>query len=211
MRRRRRLAGFLAALALLGVACSPTSPQAAGVDRAEAAKKATQDLEAAQRKDLGCKNVVMSEEERTTTPPEHLVLLEDAYAVAEPCWDKIVFTFAKTGVDMPPGYTVGYQKGPFVEGDAGQFTVETLGDAFLFATFTPASQYDTSNPGPVQQTYPGNLRLTLVDMHHTEIVRLIKENDGENVVRWLIGLDTKRPFTVDAANNPPRVIVYVAR
>lgn len=211
MRRRRRLAGFLAALALLGVACSPTSPQSAGADRAEAAKKATRDLEEAQRKDLGCKNVVMSDEERSTLPPEHLVLLTDAYAVAEPCWDKIVFTFEPTGADMPPGYTVGYQKGPFVEGDAGQFTVETLGDAFLFVTFTPASQYDASDPGRILQMYPGNLRLSLTDMHHTEIVRLIKENDGENVVRWLIGLDTKRPFTVDAANNPPRVIVYVAR
>jgi hypothetical protein len=144
-------------------------------------------------------------------PPEHLVLLTDAYAVAEPCWDKIVFTFEPTGADMPPGYTVGYQKGPFVEGDAGQFTVETLGDAFLFVTLTPASEYDASDPGRIKQTYPGNLRLTLNDMHHTEIVRLIKENDGENVVRWLIGLDTKRPFTVDAANNPPRVIVYISR
>ena len=211
MRRRRRLAGFLAALALLGVACSPTSPQAAGVDRAEAAKKATQDLQQAQHTDLGCKNVVMSEEERTTMPPEHLVLLTDAYAVAEPCWDKIVFTFQPTGADMPPGYTVGFQKGPFVEGDAGQYTVETLGDAFLFVTLTPASEYDTTNPGPIRQTYKGNLRLTLTDMHQTKIVRLLMENDGENVERWLIGLDTKRPFTVDAANNPPRVIVYIAK
>lgn len=204
--------GIAAVLAILAGACSPTQSRAArGADRAEAAKRATRELEAAQRTDLGCKNVVMSEEERSTAPPEYVVLLNDAYAVAEPCWDKIVFAFQRTGADMPPGYMVKYEKGPFREGDTGQYTVETLGDAFLYVTMSPATQYDTTNPGPVRQTYKGNLRLTLVDMHHTEIVRLIKELDGENVIRWLIGLDTKRPFTVDATNNPPRVIVYIAR
>jgi hypothetical protein len=212
VRRRRSNGRTIAAVAALvmvvGAACSPTSTnQATSVDRAAVAKKATRQLEQAQRQDLGCDNVVMSEEKRLTTPPEHLVVLTDAYAVAEPCWDKIVFTLEPTGADMPPGYEIGYEKGPFTEGDAGQYTVETLGDAFLSLTLTPASQYDLDG----KQVYKGNLRLTLKDMHHTEIVRKILENDGENKVRWLIGLDTKRPFTVDAANKPPRVTVYIAR
>jgi len=191
---------------IAGAACSPTgtSGQATSPDRAAAAKEATRQLEQAQRQDLGCKNVVMSEEKRVTTPPEHLVLLTDAYAVAEPCWDKIVFTFAPTGADMPPGYTIDYQKGPFTEGEK-QSPVETLGEAFLMLTLTPASQTD----GDGKQTYKGNLRLRLDGMHHTEIVR--KLIDGDGTVMWLIGLDAKRPFTVDAANNPPRVTVYIAR
>jgi hypothetical protein len=150
----------------------------------------------------------MSEERRATPTPEHLVLLTDASAVAEPCWDKFVFTFEPTAVDMPPGYEVEYRKPPFVEGERDS-PVETLGEAFLFVTMTPASQTDARDPGRPKQTYPGNLRLRLEDMHHAEIVR--KLIDGDGTVMWLIGLDEKRPFTVDAANKPPRVTVYVER
>lgn len=200
----------MAVTALATAGCSPAQTRGASAeDRAEKAREATRQLEAAQRKDLGCKHVVMSEEDRKTSPPEHLVLLTDAYAVAEPCWDKIVFTFEPTGADMPPGYEVGYQKGPFTEGPEGQYNVETLGDAFLFITFTPAASTDSSNEARPVQTYRGNLRLRLEDMHHTEIVR--KLIDGDGTVMWLVGLDEKRPFTVDAANQPPRVSVYIAR
>lgn len=203
-------AAVVAALVVLGAACSPAAPNGtSAASRAELARKATRQLEKAERQDLGCENVVMSEEDRTTAPPEHLVLLTDAYAVAEPCWDKIVFTFEPTGADMPPGYDVGYEKGPFTEGPEGQYTVETLGDAFLFVTFTPAASTDHSNESRPVQTYKGNLRLRLEDMHHTEIVR--KLIDGDGTVMWLIGLDDKRPFTVDAANQPPRVSIYIAR
>jgi hypothetical protein len=189
------MAGLAVVLTLVGTACAGTTTGTDApveVDRAQAAREATRQLDAARRRDLGCENVVMSEGDRTTRPPEHLLWLTDAYAVAEPCWDKIVFTFESTGADMPPGYDIGYEKGPFTEGEAGQYTVETLGTG-----------------GRPQQTYLGNLRLTLRDMHHTEIVRKIIDGDG--TVMWLIGLDVKRPFTVDAANNPPRVSVYVAR
>ena len=211
VRGRRRTRGTVAVLlavaALVAAGCSPTTSNRAGSeDRAAQAREATRQLEAAQRKELGCKNVVMSEEDRTTSPPEHLVLLTDAYAVAEPCWDKIVFTFEPTGADMPPGYSVGYRKGPFTEGAEGQFPVDMLGNAYLAVTFTPAASTDPSNE---VQTYKGRLLLLLEDMHHTEMVR--KLIDGDGTVMWLIGLDEKRPFTVDAANQPPRVTVYIAR
>lgn len=215
VRRRRRTRGTVAALlavaALVAAGCSPTTSEGASAeDRAAEAREATRRLEAAQRKELGCKNVVMSEEDRSTAPPEHLVLLTDAYAVGEPCWDKIVFTFEPTGADMPPGYQVGYRKPPFTEGPEGQFTVETLGEAFLFVTFTPAASTDFSDESRPLQTYRGNLRLLLDgSIHHTEIVR--KLIDGDGTVMWLIGLDEKRPFTVDAANQPPRVSIYIAR
>jgi hypothetical protein len=200
----------LAVVALVAVGCTPTtSDRTTSLDRAAAAKRATRQLAAAQATDLGCSNVVVSEERRSTTSPEHLLLLTDAYAVAEPCWDKIVFTFQATGDDMPPGYEIEYRKPPFTEGANGQFPVETLGEAFLFITMSPASETDARDPGRPKQMYKGNLRLLLRDMHHTEIVR--KLIDGDGTVMWLIGLDQKRPFTVDAANNPPRVTVYIAR
>jgi hypothetical protein len=108
---------------------------------------------------------------------------------------------------MPPGYEIKYREPPFTEGLGSP--VETLGEAFLHVTFTPAASTDLSDPNRPNQTYRGNLRLRLDGMHHTEIVR--KLIDGDGTVMWLIGLDVRRPFTVDAVNHPPRVNIYIAR
>jgi hypothetical protein len=133
--------------------------------------------------------------------------------VAEPCGDKITFTFKPTGANVPPGYAIEYRDPPFVEGDEGQYTVETLGNAFLYITFKPASETDWTSGSP-KKTYPGNLKLRLDDMHYTEIVRkIIDHPDGTQ--SWLIGLTEKRPFTVDAVASSKfgvsQVSVYVMR
>jgi hypothetical protein len=211
---RARLGALLAVVLLAGAACSPgVTNQANGEQRAAEAKHATKELAAAEARDLGCGNIVTSRDKRSTSAPEHVVLLTDAYAVAEPCWDRITFTFQPTGANAPPGYTAEYQDGPFYEGDEGQYTVETLGNAFLYITFAPATQTDSSSGRP-RQTYAGNLRLRLADMHYTEIVRKIMDHpDGTQ--SWLIGMTEKRPFTVDAvadsANGVSRVSVYIMR
>jgi hypothetical protein len=211
---RARLGALLAVALLAAAACSPgVTNQTSGEQRAADAKHATRELAEAGQQDLGCDNIVTSRDKRVTAPPEHMVLLVDAYAVAEPCWDRITFTFTPTGANMPPGYTIEYQDGPFREGDEDQFTVETLGSAYLFITFAPASETDYTSGRP-RQTYSGNLRLRLEDMHDTEIVRkLMDKPDGTQ--SWLIGLTDKRPFTVDAvadsANRVSRVSVYVMR
>jgi hypothetical protein len=85
--------------------------------------------------------------------------------------------------------------------------VETVGSDFLVITFTPAASTDGRDPANPKQTYLGNLRLALRNMHHTCIVRHME--DGLGTVSWLIGLDSKRPFTVDAYNNPPRVDLLI--
>ena len=77
------LAGVLAA------GCSPTSTTgASAADRAARAREATRELEAAQRKDLGCKNVVMSEEDRQREVYERTGDLKQVvdYIVAETAW-----------------------------------------------------------------------------------------------------------------------------
>jgi hypothetical protein len=210
---RARLGALLAVALLAGAACSPGRTAASGEQRAADAKHATRELAEAAARDLGCGNIVTSRDKRVTAPPEHMVLLTDAYAVAEPCWDRVTFTFQPTGANAPPGYTIEYRDPPFVEGDEGQYTVETLGNAFLYITFAPATETDWSSGRP-RQSYPGNLRLTLVDMHYTEIVRKIMDHpDGTQ--SWLIGITEKRPFTVDAvadsANRVSRVSVYIMR
>ena len=139
-------------------------------------------------------------EKRSVPAPTDPLFLTDAVAQPTTCYDEVLFTFQATGADFPPGYEVEYRKGPFTEGPTGA-PVSMLGNAFLYVTFKPAQSVDRSNPGRPKQTYPGNLLLRLKGMRHTEIVR--KLIDGDGTVMWIIGLDTKRPFTVDSYNSPP--------
>jgi hypothetical protein len=211
---RARLGALLLLVGLVTAACSPgVANQADGEQRAADAKQATKELAEAGRQPLGCDNIVASRDKRATAAPEHMMLLIDAGAVAEPCGDKITFTFKPTGANVPPGYTIEYRDPPFVEGDAGQYTVETLGNAFLYITFAPASETDWTSGSP-KQTYPGNLKLRLEDMHYTEIVRkIIDHPDGTQ--SWLIGLTEKRPFTVDGVTSSKfgvsQVSVYIMK
>jgi hypothetical protein len=212
--RRARLGALLALLLAAGAACSPgVTDQATGEERAAEAKHATKELAEAEARDLGCDNIVTSRDKRETAAPEHMLLLVDAYAVAEPCWDRITFTFQPTGDNRPPGYTIEYQDGPFVEGDEGEFPVETLGNAFLYMTFAPASQTDFTTDRPTQ-TYKGPIRLLLHDMHYTDIVRKLRDHPN-GTQSWVIGISEKRPFTVDAvadsANGVSRVSLYIMR
>jgi len=204
----RRVAG-VAAAALVLASCttgSSTNDAAAQKQSAKDARRAAQAIERAKTRAPGCQYLVAREAKRTIPAPKDLVFLTDAVATPQQCYDKITFTFASTGADLPPGYDVEYQKGPFTEGPK-KAPVETLGTAFLLVTFQPAQSVDGRDPGNPKQTYLGNLRLQLRNMHHTCIVRHMEDGDG--TVLWLIGLDVKRPFTVDAYNNPPRVDVLI--
>jgi hypothetical protein len=199
----------VAAVVLLGLvvsACGPLGTRRVAPESGAAARRATRDLAQAESTDLGCKNVVMSEDKRTTAPPEYLEFLTDAVAFQEPCWDHLVFSFAAVVGQAPPGYEVEYRKPPFVEGPNNS-PVSTQGEAFLYVTFSPASQTDARDPSRPNQVYKGNLLLAMDAMHHVTMVR--KLIDGDGTVMWLIGLDQKRPFTVDAVSDPPRVNLYI--
>ena len=124
--------GALLAVALLASAprAAPGSTnQASGEQRAADAKHATKELaeaeaqgprlrqhrhEPRQARDHGRPSTWCCSRTRTRSPSR--------------AGTSITFTFEPTGADMPPGYTIEYQEGPFVEGDEGQFTVETLGE-----------------------------------------------------------------------------------
>jgi hypothetical protein len=197
-----------ATLALASCTTGNSSANSAAAQKQSAAdaKRAAQALQRAKNRDPGCEFLVAREAKRSIPAPKDLVFLTDAVATPQPCYDKITFTFQSTGADLPPGYSVEYAKPPFTEG-ANKAPVETVGTAFLLVSFTPAASTDGRDPSRPKQTYLGNLRLALRGMHHTCIVRHMA--DGLGTVNWLIGLDTKRPFTVDAYNNPPRVDVLV--
>ena len=211
---RARLAALLAVVLLAAAACSPGQANTTDAQaRAAAAKQATKELAEAGQQDLGCNNIVTSRDKRQTAPPEQMALLVAASVATDACFDRITFTFVPTGANRPPGYTIEYADPPFSEGDEGQYPVETLGEAFLKLTFAPASQTDF-NSGRPAQTYKGPIRLLFQDTHHIQLVRkLIDSPDGTQ--SWIIGLDEKRPFTVDgvgdSAKNELRVSVYILK
>jgi hypothetical protein len=195
------------ALAACTPAGNPNSTAKAQAQSAKDAKKAARALQRAKTRDPGCQFLVARTEKRTIAPPaKDPLFLTDAVATPQPCYDKITFTFESTGADLPPGYTVEYHKGAVTDGPDKKPAV-TLGTATLVVTFTPAQSQDGRDPGNVKKTYGGNQHLQLKNMHHTCIVNHL--TDGDGTVNWLIGLDVKRPFTVDAYNNPPRVDVLI--
>lgn len=166
----------------------------------------------------GCEFIVAGAEKRFTKPLPDIEFLQSAVAESTTCYDKITFLFDPgDGPDLPPGYTVEYRKAPFgYEGVANSTAGFKDAKAVLAVEIQPASTTDARNPARPVETYKGNLRLQLTDMRHTvivewlsKIVDLTPEDHTDDKVVWLIGLDSKRPFTVDAANQPPRVSVLV--
>lgn len=145
------------------------------------------------------------------------------------------------GPDVPPGYLVEYRKKPYLEGVSSSTAGFSEAKYALYVEMRPVSVEDRRFAGRPRSTYKGNLRLGLKGMQHTVIVEWLSKalpalsdreigtnestttlapdpafvpvpNDPDySRVVWLIGVDKKRPFTVDAANNPPRISVLVMR
>ncbi len=210
----RRAPALLAVLILVSSACSGGEDESGGGRTTGTRPQATTSTTAGP----GCRFIVASDgrRRRGVAADQTVEYLVDAVAEPTGCYDKITFTFDPgDGPDLPPGYHVEYREPPFVEGVNS--TTEGFGDAHavIYVEIEPASQTDRRAGGAVQ-TYKGNLRLRLEDMSHTVIVEFLRDipdptpdvPDDDKIV-WLIGLDTAMPFTVDAANQPPRITVYV--
>jgi hypothetical protein len=149
-----------------------------------------------------------------STGPTAPGFLIDATAGAQGCLDVVTFTFQTRGDGTPPGYTVRYRdqgKEPFQDGDPPT-DIRVDGAATLFVSMAPAASVDTSVPDSPRQTYTGNLSLTYGDHHHLVIVRELpdgKDAADQETANWVIGLDSVRPFRVDRADNPPRVMILI--
>lgn len=215
MRPRLVLVAALAALLAVGTAC------AGGGDEESAAPRRDAD-DAATRADEGpgCEHIVAREDRRFRRPGQDLIYMVDAVAEPAVCYDKITFVFDPgDGPDMPPGYLVEYREPPFVEGI--NTTTEGFDEAkaYLYVEMQPTSTVDLRFAGSGRRTYRGNLRLSLdKKIEHTVIVEWLDkvedttpENPADDRIIWVIGLDEKRPFTVDSANQPPRISVLVMK
>jgi hypothetical protein len=214
MRLRLPFLGALACLLAVGVACS-------GGGDDESAPRRRADA-APQQADTGpgCEHIVASEGRRFRRPDKNLIYMVDAVTEPHVCYDKISFVFDPgDSPDMPPGYLVEYRKPPFVEGV--NTTTEGFDEAkaYLYVEMQPTSTVDLRFAGSGRRTYRGNLRLALDKaIQHTVIVEWLDqvedttpEDPTDDKIIWVIGLDEKRPFTVDSANQPPRINILVMR
>jgi hypothetical protein len=126
--------------------------------------------------------------------------LTNVQELGDGCVDHVIFDFTGKGTD-PPGYSLTYGTAPFV-GDASGAPIAVAGNAFVVVKVKPGYGYDFATG---KQTYNGPKS---VPVGHTNHVRAIVETgDFEGVLTWVIGLDTKRAFSVQATGTPRHQLV----
>lgn len=100
-----------------------------------------------------------------------------------------------------PGIDVRFVEPPVTQDASGE-KVEVDGDAFLQVRMEPASAVDLSKD-PFEETYDGPDRLPGTD----PITEVVKTGDFEANLTWVIGLASKRPYRVEAADSTVRVYI----
>jgi len=134
-------------------------------------------------------------------PAPPVALLTAVRSGAHGCFDRIVFDFRET----PPGFTVGYQPGPFYRGESGQ-PLSIPGSSFLVVRLAPAAGIDLSQPD-ARPTYTGDRVITPPGLAHVR--QIVNTEDFEAQMVWVIGVDGTRPFVVKAISDPTRVYVDI--
>ncbi len=215
MVRRGRLL-LVAALALAASACTggggsaaPEAPTSTAAPTSASAPRGA--APASSAPGVGCDGFHGTDGARSSVGPAVPGLLVDATAGENGCLDQVEFTFRSEGdgnladQDLPPGYTAGYAASNQFADGAQQIALD--GNAWLDITMKPAASVDTTDPAHPVAAYRGNLLLRYGAHHHLVIVRELPDGDG--AVHWVIGLDGRRPFAVDAARDPTRITVYI--
>ena len=116
------------------------------------------------------------------------------------CVDHVVFDFVAKGAGLP-GYTIDYGNPPFTMDGSGA-PVNVPGNAFITVRVSPGYGYDFVNGKP---TYTGSKNIAVTGANHVQSI--VQTGDFEGVLNWVIGLDSKRPFSVEATALPRRQLV----
>jgi hypothetical protein len=132
----------------------------------------------------------------TTTPS----LLTNVSELGDKCVDHVVFDFVPRGTDLP-GYSITYADAPFT-GDATGAPIDVPGKAFVKVRIAPGYGYDFVNG---RATYSGSKSIRVTNANHVQSI--VETGDFEGVLNWVIGLDAKRPFSVEATATPRRQLV----
>jgi hypothetical protein len=149
---------------------------------------------------LPCQPIPIPATPVTGPPTTHASLLTNVVEFGNRCIDHVVFDFTAKGTDLP-GYSLTYGAPPFVAVASGA-PVAVAGSAFVVVKVNPGYGYDFETGRP---TYNGPKSVLVA---HTNHVRAIVETgDFEGVLTWVIGLDGKRPFSVQATGTPRHQLV----
>src|SRR5680860_932131 len=117
------------------------------------------------------------------------------------CSDEVVFEFRSSGGQLPPGYEIGYESGPFRDFTSGD-EFDPAGEAYLVIRFrrTGTAEVVAGPEGEpdFNETFDlGRESIAPSDMNHLQEARIVE--GPEQTVQWVIGVDSERPFTVDAS------------
>ncbi len=116
---------------------------------------------------------------------------------------RIVFEFQ----GRVPGYKVEYASPPFSDCGSGQQadTSSWHANAYLEVRLSPSGGVDLSKSDKPTYTGPRDIAVDGAILKHLKVIC-----DFEGVFTWVVALDTKRPFTAEALDSPPRLIVDVS-
>jgi len=135
---------------------------------------------------------------------DDVYLLDVSVTRLDACTDEVVFEFRTAGRELPPGYEIAYEPGPFLDFTSGD-EIEPAGAAYLVVRFLRTGIVEVV-PGPegepdFGETFDlGRESITPSGMNHLEEARLVA--GPERTIQWVIGLDSERPFTIDASTLP---------
>jgi hypothetical protein len=138
-------------------------------------------------------NDVGSTEPLVTSNKANTALLRAVAVTGARCADRVTFDFTTTA-NAPPKCSIFYDTPPF-NADASGAPVTVSGSAFVRVRCEPAYGYDYANGG--KATYTGPKQITATGTRHVR--ELVETGDFEGVLNWIIGLDSKRPFTAATA------------
>jgi hypothetical protein len=111
------------------------------------------------------------------------------------CVDHVIFGF-KNAASGSPGYSITYGSPPFAQDGSGT-PVAVKGSSFIVVQVKPGYGFDFVTNQP---TYTGPKRIPVAGANH--VTEVVETGDFEGVLTWVIGLDSKRPFTVEATGTP---------
>jgi hypothetical protein len=193
---------LVSVLGLLLAACGSSSGKQAeqGAPTTVVAPDATTSTLPFTTTSLPCQPVPMPDTPVSNPSPSKAVLLTAVRERSDGCVDHIIFDFKGKSPDAP-GYTLTYGTPPFVQDGSGA-PVPVAGSAFIVVRLSPAYGYDFETG---VQTYNGARRIAATGANH--VTEVVETGDFEAVVTWVIGLDTKRPFTVEATGTPAHQLV----
>jgi hypothetical protein len=197
---------LLLAVVLIGAACSSGDREGAAENVAEERPPPSTKPTASAGECLPRSSTVAR---RTRSGPDAVFLVETEVFRLDDCADQVVFQFRSDATDLPPGYTVEYRPGPFRDFTSAD-EIDVGGEAYLVVELAKTLLVEVADPGndpDGEPTYTGRESIDPSGLNHLSEARIVQGPEG--VTQWVLGLDSERPFTIDAASAPPRMTVTI--